>query len=192
MSCRCKERPSVCSKCRHKDGDDNILCRHYCQWCQNPGLVSSFIKERGLKGLVRWNAKFWFETRWQHQHVASCLVQRVLANWNLFSHYREIVTQEIVPNSENVGKKHLAQMFFRCWIQNQLKKTHCEISIFYGQTRVDPYFLKMLRNGTFTRVVIRNLFGSFPQTRQTRTLMMKIHAKILANFKTLFEISLKC
>jgi hypothetical protein len=33
------------------------------------------------------------------------------------------------------------------------------------------------------------LFGSCPQTRQTRALMMKIHARILANFKTLFEIS---
>ena len=194
MGCGCKDRPLVCSKCRHKDGDDNILCRHYCQWCQKSGLVSSFINNRGLKGLAKCNAISWFVMKWKHQHVAGSLIQRVLANWNLFSRYRDrkIVTQEIFPNSQNVGKKHLAQMFFRCWIQNQLKKTHCEISIFYGQTRVDPYFLKMLRNGTFTRVVIRNLFGSFPQTRQTRTLMMKIHAKILANFKTLFEISLKC
>lgn len=191
MGCGCKDPPLLCSRCRHINGFDNILRRHYCQWCQKPGLVSSFINERGLKGRVRWNAKIWFVKRWIHQHVAGCLVQRVLANWNLFSHYREIVTQGIVPNSQNVGNKVLAQMFFRCWIQNQLKN-HCELSIFYCKTRVDPYFLKMLRNGTFTRVVIRNLFGSCPQTRQTRTLMMKIHAKILANFAALFEISLEC
>jgi hypothetical protein len=185
MGCGCKDRPLVCSRCRHKYGDDNIRCRHYCQWCQKPGLVSSFINERGLKGLVRWNAKIWFVTRWQHQHVAGCLVQRVLANWNLFSRYREIVTQEIVPNSQNVGKKVLAQMFFRCWIQNQLKKNHCKISIFYGQTRVDPYFLKMLRNGTFTKVVIRNLFRVFNQK-----MMNYIHRRVLANFNKVFEFSL--
>ena len=189
MGCGCKDRPLVCSKCRHKDGYDNILCKHYCQWCQKSGLVRSFIKKRGLKELVRYNAKVWFARRWQHQHVVGYLFQRVLANWNLFARYENIVEQEMVPNFQNLEQKVLAKMFFESWFQNQLKKTHCKISICNGRTRVDPYFLTMLRDVAFTRVAIRNLFRRLsPKT------MSNIHsmvlARVLANFKIVFEFQL--
>ena len=110
----------------------------------------------------------------------------ILNNWNLsYYFYRPIWSSSVL--NESILKK----MFFESWLQAKLFEKRGKISICYDSTMVNSHFLRMFGNVSFARIVIRNLFGRCPQTKKFQRMMAAIHARILANFKTIFEISLE-
>jgi hypothetical protein len=189
VGCNCVMRPLVCESCRNKNEDKNLQCK----FCLIQGTALDYRRKRFLDpSFTRDWARTWFVFRRNYKDVKCPLFQMILNNWNLsFYFYRPIW---IIPHdnlSPLLNESILKKMFFESWLQAKLFEKRGKISICYDSTMVNSHFLRMFGNVSFARIVIRNLFGSCPQTKQFQRMMAAIHARILANFKTIFEISLE-
>lgn len=203
--CGCLTHPIICSKCRRGRIDREFLNRLTCKWCGKEGFCASFNEKQKLCMSSMWDFEFWSAYQKKYKSIIdkSPMIRRYLENWMSFYQVRRLnVTWTPRFDSQNTyssSNPHaisiwtFMQGFFRSWIQSQLSQTPSQtqwkISVLCFDTILFSGFFRKLKTTTFARLVIRNLFGSCPQTRQTRALMMRIHARILANFKTLFEIS---
>lgn len=214
--CGCLTHPIICSKCRRGRKDREFLNRLTCRWCGKEGFGKSFHEKQNLCMSSKWDFEIWsaFQKKYKSLIDKNQMIRRYTENWMSFYQVRRLnVTWTPRFDSQNtysssnphaIGIRTFMLGFFRSWIQSQLSQnlsqnrsqnlsqTQWKISVLCFDTILFSGFFRKLKTTTFARLVIRNLFGSCPQTLQTRTLMMKIHAKILANFKTLFEISLEC
>ena len=202
--CGCLTHPIICSKCRRGRKDREFLNRLTCRWCGKEGFCASFHEKQNLCRSSKWDFEFWSACRKKYQSIIgeSPMIRLYIENWMTFLQVRRLnVTWTPHFDSQNAISIWTFMLgFFRSWIQSQLSQnlsqnlsqTQGKISVLCFDTRLFSGFFRKLKTTTFARLVIRNLFGSCLQTRQTRTLMMKIHAKILANFAALFEISSKC
>lgn len=205
--CGCLTHPIICSKCRRGRKDRKFLNRLTCKWCGKEGFCASFNEKQNLCMSSKLDFEFWsaFQKKYKSIIDKNQMIRRYIENWMSFYQVRRLnVTWTPRFDSQNtysssnphaIGIRTFMLGFFRSWIQSQLSQnlsqTQGKISVLCFDTILFSGFFRKLKTTTFARLVIRNLFGSCPQTRQTRTLMMKIHAKILANFQTLFQISLE-
>ena len=200
MGCSCSTHPIICSKCRRGRIDRKVLNRLICKWCGKEGFCASFNEKQNLCRSSKWDFEFWsaFQKKYKSIIDKSPMIRRYTENWMSFYQVRRLnVTWTPHFDSQNAISIWTFMLgFFRSWIQSQLSQnlsqTQGKISVLCFDTILFSGFFRKLKTTTFARLVIRNLFGSCLQTRQTHTLMMKIHARILANFAALFEISSKC
>jgi len=203
--CGCLTHPIICTECRRGRKDREFLNRLTCRWCGKEGFCVSLHEKQKLHNSSRLDFEVWSACQKKYKSISdkNSIIRRNVANWMTFLRVRKLyVTWSPRFESQNTYSSFNLQAisihtfmlgFFRSWIQSQLSQnlsqTQGKISVLCFDTILFSGFFRKLKTNTFARLVIRNLFGSCPQTRQTRTLMMKIHARILANFKTLFEIS---
>jgi hypothetical protein len=82
----------------------------------------------------------------------------------------------------------LKRIMFKSWFEAQLFQKRGKILVHYDKTQLNVLFLRMLKNVTFARLFICNLFGGCSHTHR---MMTAIHRRMLANIKSLFEISLE-
>jgi hypothetical protein len=215
--CGCFAHPIICTECRRGRKDREFLNRLTCKWCGKKGFCASFHEKQNLAMNSRWDFEVWSRCQEKYKSITdkSPMIRQYIANWMYLLQVRRLnVTWTPRFDSQNtyspsnpdrhISNRQFMQGFFRSWIQSQLSQTMSQvlgqnlsqtqwkISVLCFDTILFSGFFRKLKTTTFARLVIRNLFGSCPQTRQTRVLMMRIHARILANFKTLFEISSKC
>jgi len=181
--------PLVCESCRNKNDGKKLQCK----FCLRQGTALAYRRKKFLdSSCTRDWALTWFFFRRKYRYIKCPLFQMILNNWNLsYYFYRPIW---IIPHenlSPFLNESILKKMFFESWLQAKLFEKRGKISICYDSTMVNSHFLRMFGNVSFARLVIRNLFGSCPQTKQFQRMMAAIHARILANFKTIFEISLE-
>jgi hypothetical protein len=187
--CDCVMPPLVCESCRIKNEGKMIQCK----FCLRQGTALAYMRKKFLDpSFTRDWARTWFVFRRNYKDVKCPLFQMILNNWNLsYYFYRPIW---IIPHdklSPLLNESILKKMFFESWLQAKLFEKRGKISICYDSSWVNSHFLRMFGNVSFARIVIRNLFGRCPQTKQFQRMMAAIHARILANFKTIFEISLE-
>lgn len=206
--CGCLTHPIICSKCRRGRIDREFLNRLTCKWCGKEGFCASFHEKQNLCMNSKWDFEFWSRCQKKYRYIIdkSPMIRRYLENWmSFYQVHRLHVSWSPRFESQNTyssSNPHTISIwtfmlgFYRSWIQSQLSQnlsqTQGKISDLCFDTILFSGFFRKLKTTTFARLVIRNLFGSYPQTWKTRALMMKIHARILANFKTLFEISSGC
>jgi len=184
--CKCYAAPYVCSTCRHRNDGNTVLPTLKCKWCQGLGVPKTFIKNRNESAMAKGFGRFWFQTRVKYQHVQCQFLQRILQNWNIFLHYRQFVTNCFDLPIINI--KVLKRIMFKSWFEAQLFQKRGKILVNYSKTQLNVRFLRMLKNVTFARLFIRNLFGGCSHTHR---MMAAIHRRMLSNIKTLFEISLE-
>jgi len=199
--CGCLTHPIICTECRRGRKDKEFLNRLTCRWCGKEGFCASLHEKQKLHNSSRLYFEVWSACQKKYKSISdkNSIIRRNVANWMTFLRVRKLyVTWSPRFESQNtygsfnlhlISKHTFMLGFFRSWIQSQLSQTQGKISVLCFDTILFSGFFRKLKTNTFAKLVIRNLFGSCPQTRQTRALMMKIHARILANFKTLFEIS---
>ena len=202
IGCKCWFSPYICQSCMDMHKGKNTLCR----FCHKPGTVVSGLFDNfgslwgfPLGSFKNWVCKWsdpkstrnwvckWLEARIRFQDVDSRFCQTVLSNWNLcFLLVKGNVTHAFVfPYYD----ERLKENFFQSWLHMQLFQKRGKVSICYLRTIVNPFFLMNLRNGTFARLVNHKFFsGDYYYLRKLKAAIL---ARILANFKTLFEISLK-
>jgi hypothetical protein len=187
LVCGCKLSPFICQSCSDRTGLTYIRCI----FCSRTGNVVSGAfdpfsppKWSNPVGAKEWILK-WRKIRERHWCVTSILGKSFLNNWNYCYLLQSIVTHTFVWPFHD---PKLKENFFKSWFQAQIYRKRSKISICYARTSVNSHFLRRLKSVTFVRLVIRNLCGGRPYTQR---LMDAICARILANFKSLFEISLK-
>lgn len=182
FGCNCVMSPYVCESCRNKNDGKTLQCK----FCLRQGTALAYRRKKFLDpSFTRDWARTWFFFRRNYKDVKCPLFQMILNNWNLSYYYHRISHDNLSPFW---NKSILKKMFFESWLQAKLFEKRGKISICYDRTMVSSHFLRMFGNVSFARLLIRNLFGG---CRNTRRLMAAIHARILANFKTIFEISLE-
>jgi hypothetical protein len=188
--CVCPLPPYICQSCFDKNkGKDNTLCR----FCQKPGsVVSGLFDPFGSlwyepTSTMDWACK-WLKVRSEYQYVGSPFCLNFLNNWNLCLFLKNCVAHGFFfPYYEPKLKNN----FFQSWLQIQLFQKRGKVSVFYAKTMVNLDLLWMLKNVTFARVILRNFFVDYPlQGQSTKKLRDLVCARILANFATLFAISL--
>ena len=187
LNCGCKLKPFICRDCFDRRRDEEICCI-FCSRTSNvfPHTDGPLIQCKSiLQEIVRDWILRWREIRERHRCVRSFLGKSVLKNWNQCYLLQSIVTHTSIWAFQD---PKLKEKFFKTWLEAQMHQKRSKISISYAQTSVNPHFLRRLKSVTFVRFVIRNLCGGHPYTQR---LMKRICARILANFKSLFEISLK-
>ena len=181
--CNCIMFPYVCESCRNKNDGKPLQCK----FCLRQGTTLNYRRMRYLDpSLTRDWARTWSDFRRTYKQVKYPLFQMILNNWNLSYYCHGIISHENLSPFWN--ESILKKMFFESWLAANLFQKRGKISICYDRTMVSSHFLRMFRNVSFARLLIRNLFGG---CRNTRRLMAAIHARILANFQILFEILLK-
>ena len=187
LVCGCKLAPYMCQECSDRKRHKKICCI----FCSKTGNVASGefdpfspCKWSNPVGAREWILK-WRKIRESHRDVTSILGNIVLNNWNHCYLLQRIVTHGFVWPFHD---PKLKENFFKSWFQVQLHQKRSKISICYARTLVNSHFLRRLKSVTFVRLVIRNLCGGCPYTQR---LIVAIYARILGNFKSLFEISLK-
>lgn len=191
LVCGCKLPPYMCQSCSDRKRHNEICCI----FCSKTGKAVS--GEFKLFSPCEWSNPVgardwtfeWFKIRERHQDVTSIFSNRVLKNWNHCYLLQRFVTHEFVYPYHD---PKLKENFFKSWFEAQLHQKRSKISINYARTLVNSHFLRRLKSVTFARLVIRNLCrGRGCGWHCSQRLMAAIYARILANFKSLFEISLQ-
>ena len=204
MGCSCMHSPIICSKCRRGHVNRRILNRLTCQWCGKEGFCKSFHEKQKLHNVSRCNFEVLSAYQKKYRSIINKtpMIRRYIEKLVSFLRVRilyvswsprfESQNRYSSSNPHAISIRTFILEFFRTWVQSQqfqMSRTQWKMSIFCSETILFSGFFRKLKTSTFAMLFIRKLFGSCPQTRQFRGLMMKIHAKILANFQTLFKIS---
>jgi len=187
LKCGCKLHPFICKPCFDRKKHE-IIC---CIFCSRTGNVFSDkfdpfsqFKWKNQEVVRDWILR-WRKIRMDNRHVTSFFCKNILRNWNHCYLLQSIVTHTFVWPFHD---PKLKENFFKTWLEAQIRQKCSKISISYARISVNSHFLRRLKSVTFVRFVIRNVYVSRSCTQR---LMELICARILANFKSLFEISLK-
>jgi len=200
--CDCVPCPIICSECRRGRVDRKFLNRLKCQWCGKEGVCESLRQ----KGILHRVSRFEVGSAYQKKYCSiinkNPMIRRYIEKLVSFLRVRilyvswsprfESQNRYSSSNPHAISMRTFMLEFFRSWIQSQqfqMSRTQWKMSILCSETILFSGFFRKLKTSTFAMLFIRKLFGSCPQTRLFRGLMMKIHARILANFQALFKIS---